>query len=102
VAHVAGRACTVRELQPTEAKLDVSTLKGGDLDALVGTCGTVLGRLHRRANPDLDARLRGRERPLRRRLAAFALRYAEQVVEDHDALVARRGELEAALGLQSR
>ena len=62
VAHVGQRPFTVRELQPTEAKLDVGVLKGGDFDALAAACGTVLGRLHRRANPALAERIAGRER----------------------------------------
>jgi uncharacterized protein (DUF2252 family) len=99
VAHVAGRAFTVRELQPTEAKLDSSTLKGSDLDGLAGGLGTVLGRLHRRASIDLPGRLVGRDRALHRRVAAFALRYAERVAEDYETLRARRGEVERALGL---
>jgi uncharacterized protein (DUF2252 family) len=99
VAHVDGRALTVRELQPTEGKLDSAALKGGDLDALAAACGTVLGRLHRRAGGDLAARVRGRERALARRIAAFALRYAEQVGEDHARLRANRDAVASALGL---
>jgi uncharacterized protein (DUF2252 family) len=98
-AHVAGHACTVRELQPTEGKLDSSALKGSELDELAGACGTVLGRLHRRAAPQLPARIEGRERALSRRMIAFALRYAEQVAEDHALLVAKRKEVERALGI---
>jgi uncharacterized protein (DUF2252 family) len=99
IAHVDGRAFTVRELQPTEAKLDASALKGGDLDALAAACGTVLGRLHRRAGADLAPRIVGRERGIARRVAAFALRYAEQVVEDHARLRAERAAVLHALGL---
>jgi uncharacterized protein (DUF2252 family) len=99
VAHVDGRAFTVRELQPTEAKLDSSTLKGGDLDALAAACGTVLGRLHRRAGGDLPERVRGRERGIARRIAAFALRYAEQVGEDYTRLRDNRAAVAHALGL---
>jgi len=101
VAHVDGRAFTVRELQPTEAKLDSGALKGGDLDALAAACGTVLGRLHRRAGAELPARVRGRERSLARRIAAFALRYAEQVSEDHACLRANRDAVARALGVGS-
>lgn len=101
VAHVDGRACSVRELQPVEAKLDTTTLKAGDLDGLCAGLGTVLGRLHRRAAHDLPARLVGRDRALHRRVAAFALRYAEQVGEDYERLRASRGEVERALGLKS-
>jgi hypothetical protein len=72
---VLGWRYTVRELQPMEAKLDLETIKPGELDALCAACGTVLGRLHRRGNMDLPARLDGRDRALSRRVAAFALRY---------------------------
>ena len=99
VAHVAGRAFTVRELQPTEAKLDSSALKGGDFDALAAACGTVLGRLHRRAAADLPARILGRNRGIARRVTAFALRYAEQEIEDHARLSANRAEVANALGV---
>jgi uncharacterized protein (DUF2252 family) len=100
VAHVDGRACTVRELQPTEAKLDSASVKAAELDALCGACGTVLGRMHRRSAHDLPGRLEGRDRGLRRRVAAFALRYAEIVASDFALLRARRAEVEAALGLR--
>jgi uncharacterized protein (DUF2252 family) len=90
---------TVRELQPVEAKLSAAKLSGGDLDALCGACGTVLGRAHRRGSTGLPARLANRERPLYRRTIASALRYAEQVSEDHALLVAHRAEVESALGL---
>ena len=99
VAHVGSRACTVRELQPTEAKLDATKIKGADLDALAGACGMALGRLHRRVDHELPARLEGRDRALRRRMAAFALAYAERVADDHALLRARRPEIERALGL---
>ncbi|HEX9103746.1 MAG TPA: DUF2252 family protein, partial [Polyangia bacterium] len=99
VAHVAGRAFTVRELQPTEAKLDAAALKGGDLDALAAACGTVLGRLHRRAGAELPARIAGRERSIGQRTAAVALRYAAEVVDDHAQLSASRDAVARALGL---
>lgn len=101
VAHIAQRPFTVRELQPTEAKLDVSVLKGGDFDALAGACGTVLGRLHRRANPDLAERIAGREHAIARRVCAFALRYAAQVADDHARLTAERAAVSQALGVPS-
>jgi uncharacterized protein (DUF2252 family) len=97
VAHVEGRSFTVRELQPTEAKLDSAALKGPDLDALAAACGIVLGRLHRRANPDLPARIGTRDRSIARRIAAFALRYADQVVEDYASLRRDRATVEEAL-----
>ncbi|MCU1283243.1 MAG: hypothetical protein JWM53_6789 [bacterium] len=99
VAHVDGRAFTVRELQPTEAKLDSGALKGGDLDALAAACGTVLGRLHRRAGAGLPDRIAGRERTIARRVAAFALRYADQVSSDYVRLRAERSTVEQGLGL---
>lgn len=101
VAHVAKRPFTVRELQPTEAKLDVGVLKGGDFDALAAACGTVLGRMHRRANPALAERVAGREGTIGRRIAALALRYAAQVSDDHARLSAQRAAVEQALGLAS-
>ena len=97
VAHIDGKPYTVRELQPTEAKIDTTTLKGPDLDALAVACGTVLGRMHRRAGAELPARVTGRERLIGRRIAAFALRYAATVEEDWTQLVARRAEVAAAL-----
>jgi uncharacterized protein (DUF2252 family) len=99
VAHVAGRECTVRELQPTEAKLDSASVKAAELDALCGVCGTVLGRMHRRSSHDLPARFAGRERAMRRRIAAFALRYAEVVADDFALLRSRRHDVESKLGL---
>jgi uncharacterized protein (DUF2252 family) len=94
-----GRAFTVRELQPMEAKLDSAKVGGGELDELCAACGTVLGRLHRRGSGLLPDRLTGRERALTRRVAAFALRYAEQTCDDHAQLVARRREVEEQLHL---
>ncbi len=99
-ATLAGRAFTVRELQPMEAKLDAASTKGGDLDALCAACGVVLGRLHQRGGgPGLKARLDNRDRALARRVAAFALRYAEVVVEDHALLLQNRPAIENQLGL---
>lgn len=98
-ARVAGRSFTVRELQPTEAKLDVGALKGGDLDAVAAACGDVLGRLHARAGAELAARIVGRERAIRRRVAAFALRCSEQVLADHARLRAERSAVAQRLNL---
>ena len=98
---IAGRPFTVRELQPTEAKLDWAMLKGGDFDALAAACGTVLGRLHRRANPALAERMAGRERAIARRVCAFALRYAAQVADDHARLTSERAAVAQALGVPS-
>ncbi|MDB4965032.1 MAG: hypothetical protein JWN44_721 [Myxococcales bacterium] len=100
-ATVGGMPFTVRELQPTEAKLEVARLRGRDLDELCGACGVVLGRLHRRGSATLPTRLAGRDRAVGRRIAAFALRYAEVVAEDHAALVAGRAEVERALALST-
>jgi len=97
VAKVGSRDLTVRELQPTEAKIDVAAVRAADVDALCTACGTALGRLHRRGSHDLPARIAGRERTLGRVIAAFALRYAEIVFADHAALVARRTDVERAL-----
>jgi uncharacterized protein (DUF2252 family) len=99
VAHVGARSFTVRELQPTEAKLDSVAVKAAELDALCAVCGTVLGRMHRRSAHDLPERLTGRDRGLRRRIAAFALRYAEKVNADFELMRARRAEVEQRLGL---
>jgi uncharacterized protein (DUF2252 family) len=100
VAHIAGRPFTVRELQPTEAKVESAALKPADLDALAAACGTVLGRLHRRTSSELPARVAGREAALARRMAAFALRYAAVVVDDQARLRNDRSEVERALGLR--
>ncbi|MCU1277103.1 MAG: hypothetical protein JWM53_649 [bacterium] len=99
VAQVDGRSFTVRELQPTEAKLDSAALKGADLDAVAAACGIVLGRLHQRAAADLPARISGRDRTIGRRIAAFALRYADQVNEDYARLRSGRAAVEQALSL---
>jgi uncharacterized protein (DUF2252 family) len=99
VTAIDGRAFTVRELQPMEAKLDAAKVKPGDLDELCAACGTVLGRAHRRAGPSLPTRLEGRDRALARRVAAFALRYADLVGDDFALLKSRRTEVERALGL---
>jgi uncharacterized protein (DUF2252 family) len=99
VAHVGERSFTVRELQPTEAKLDSVAVKAAELDALCAVCGTVLGRMHRRSAHDLPERLTGRDRGLRRRIAAFALRYAEIVNADFELMRAQRAEVEKRLGL---
>jgi uncharacterized protein (DUF2252 family) len=99
VAHVGKRSFTVRELQPTEAKLDSTSVKPAELDALCAVCGTVLGRMHRRSAHDLPERLAGCDRGLRRRIAAFALRYAEVVNADFELLRLRRAEVEQRLGL---
>ncbi|HZS35459.1 MAG TPA: DUF2252 family protein, partial [Polyangia bacterium] len=97
---IGGTSYTVRELQPTDAKLDSETLKGGERDELCASCGSVLGRLHSRGSRNLKARIEGRDRAMRRRIAAFALRYAEIVCEDFEALTRRREEVEQALGLK--
>jgi uncharacterized protein (DUF2252 family) len=102
IAKVDGRDLTVRELQPTEAKIDVAAVRAADVDALCTACGAALGRLHRRGAHELPARFAGRERTLGRVIAAFALRYAEIVFSDHASLVARRAEVEQALALPSR
>ena len=99
VAHIAGRSFTVRELQPTEAKVDGSAIKAADVDALCAACGSALGRLHRRGAHDLPTRFAGAERALARAVSAFALRYAEIAAADHAALCARRPEVERQLGL---
>ncbi len=99
VAHVGGRSFAVRELSPMEGKISSADLQPSQLDELAPMLGSVLGRLHRRGSPMLGSRLDGRDRSLARRVTAFGLRYADQVSADHAELVARRGEVEAALGL---
>jgi uncharacterized protein (DUF2252 family) len=92
IATVAGAPYQVRELQPTEAKLDSATLGGRDFDELAAACGLVVGRLHRRGaaqNVPLQ--------PLLRRITAFALRYAEVVEDDWARLKAQRADVEAQL-----
>jgi uncharacterized protein (DUF2252 family) len=98
---IGGRRFTVRELAPMEAKIDSTRVKPNELDQLCSACGTALGRLHRRGSSSIVARLESRDRALARRVAAFALRYAEVVQEDHAELLRRRPELEAALGLKA-
>jgi uncharacterized protein (DUF2252 family) len=97
VATIGGRAYTVRELQPTDAKLKTESLKGSERDELCASCGTVMGRLHARGAHDFKARVVGRERALARRIAAFALRYADIVSEDYELLIARRADVEHQL-----
>ena len=99
VAHIAGRSFTVRELQPTEAKIDSTAIKAADVDALCAACGVALGRLHRRGAHDLPSRFIGAERALARAVSAFALRYAEIAAADHARLCAQRAEVERQLGL---
>lgn len=99
---VDGRAYTVRELQPTEAKVQAANLGARGLDALVPALGTALGRAHRRSDPHLAARVRDRDRSVIRRTAAHALRVADLTAEDHRSLCERRDEVEAALGLTPR
>jgi uncharacterized protein (DUF2252 family) len=94
--RVAGAAFTVRELQPMEAKLDSSKLKGNDLDELAVAAGTVVGRLHRRGGA-LTERIAGRELSIARRVTAFALRYADIVEADWSRLVAERPAVEREL-----
>lgn len=96
---LSGRAFTVRELQPTEAKLEAAATKGSELDQLCAVCGIVLGRAHHRSGKALAKRLAGRDRAIRRRIAAFALRYAEVVVEDHALLVEKRAKVAKAIGI---
>lgn len=98
-AQIGGRSFSIRELQPTEAKIEVAAFKPSDVDALCAACGMVLGRLHRRADPELATRLVGIDRKLTRAVASFALRYAEIVVHDHARLRAQRAEVEHQLGL---
>jgi uncharacterized protein (DUF2252 family) len=99
VASMGGRAFTVRELQPTEAKIEAASAKPGELDELCTACGTALGRAHRRASKVLPRRLTGRDRAIRRRVAAFALRYAEVVIDDHALLVEKRATVQKDIGL---
>jgi hypothetical protein len=94
--RVAGAAFTVRELQPMEAKLDSTKLRGNDLDQLAVAAGSVVGRLHRRAGA-LSDRIAGHELSIARRITAFALRYAEVVESDWARLVAERPSVENAL-----
>ena len=99
VTQIDGVSFTVRELLPMEAKLDSAKLNGGDLDALSSAAGTVIGRMHRRGASSLSERLAGRELSLTRRVAGFALRYADVVDADWARLVRERKSVEAALGL---
>ena len=101
-AAVGGRQFTIRELQPTETKVQAENLSPRDLDEVAPALGTALGRAHRRCNPRLADDLSHRDRGVVRRTAAFALRAAEAAAEDHATLTRRRDEVEAALGLGTR
>jgi uncharacterized protein (DUF2252 family) len=92
VTTIDGVSYNVRELQPTETKLDSAQLPADDLDALSGAAGLVVGRLHRRGGA-----LEAAPKKLARRITAFALRYAEIVEEDWANLVKNRAAVEAAL-----
>jgi uncharacterized protein (DUF2252 family) len=92
VTTVVGAPYQVRELQPTEAKLDSGKLDGHDLDELAGAAGMVVGRLHRRGAPQSVS-----QQSLVRRITAFALRYAEVVEADFTTLQQNRAAVEAAL-----
>jgi uncharacterized protein (DUF2252 family) len=91
VTAVDGVDYTVRELQPTEAKLVTDQVH--DLDAVAVAAGTVVGRLHRRGGAVPVQR-----RSILRRITAFALRYAEIVEEDHANLVRNRDVYLSQLG----
>ena len=99
VAQVDTLSCSVRELQPTEAKVDVQSLHGEDLTALCGACGTALGRLHRRGGSKDLTNTGVSQSALTRATVTFALRYAELVRADHALLKRKRQELEHELGL---
>jgi uncharacterized protein (DUF2252 family) len=92
VTAVGGAPYQVRELQPTEAKLDSAGLDARDLDELCGAAGLVVGRLHRRGAPQ-NVQLK----PLVRRVTAFALRYAEVVEADWANLKQHRADVEQQL-----
>lgn len=97
--HVGDVACTVRELQPTETKADVSRFKGQDLELFSAASGTALGRLHRRGSPSPQTLSGAQARALARSTIAFALRYAEVVLSDFESLQRRRDEVQQKLGL---
>ncbi|MDB4989231.1 MAG: hypothetical protein JWN04_4409, partial [Myxococcaceae bacterium] len=92
-------ACTVRELQPSEAKVDTSKLKHDGLDSLVITCGTALGRLHGRGAGQRPSARADISKTLADSVAAYAVRYAERVVADHERLRKQREQVALALGL---
>jgi uncharacterized protein (DUF2252 family) len=96
-AQILGRAYTVRELQPTDAKLKSESMSGAERDELCASCGGVLGRLHGRGSRDLKARLQNRDRAIARRIAAFALRYADLVCEDYELLKAHVDDVKQSL-----
>lgn len=98
-ARVGRVPCVVRELQPTQAKVQVEKLGPDDLDDLMGALGVVTGHAHRRCGPDLEEAIRGRDRAVLRQTAALALRHAEQLTIDHARLVAHKDEVAKALGV---
>jgi uncharacterized protein (DUF2252 family) len=97
--HIASRPYTVRELQPTEAKVDISAASL-DMESLCHASGGVLGRLHRRGAISKQALLLHSQRSLTRIVAAFALRYADTVSADHARFCAQLARARAALGLR--
>ncbi len=99
VARVGDVPCVVRELQPTQAKVQVEKLDVADLDELASTLGFVTGQAHHRAHPALAAALDGRERAVLRRTVALALHFAEATIADHTHFVAHRDEVAKALGV---
>jgi uncharacterized protein (DUF2252 family) len=92
VTAIDGKPYNVRELQPTEAKLDSAALAPDDLDQLSAASGLVVGRLHRRGGE-----LNVEQLSLQRRITAFALRYADVVEQDWANLVKNRAAAEGAL-----
>lgn len=98
-ARVGAVPCVVRELQPTQAKVQVDKLDPFELDDLAATLGAVTGHAHRRANPGLAKAVRGHERALLRGVAALALQVAERTCADHAQFVAARRDVAKALGL---
>jgi uncharacterized protein (DUF2252 family) len=94
--HIGGVPYTVRELQPTEARLDTGD-PALDLESVCAACGAVFGHLHRRGGAREHQVRAYSERSLVRSVAPFALRYAETVIADHARFCAELERVRAAL-----
>ena len=89
----------VRQLRDGKASLDINTLFPAGLIRYVEVCGQVLARAHARSGeaPAIAGYL-GRGKVFDNAVEEFAIRYADQTIEDHAALVAAvaDGRVEAA------
>jgi uncharacterized protein (DUF2252 family) len=92
----------VRQLRDGKASLDINTLFPAGLVRYVEVCAQVLARAHARSGeaPAIAGYL-GTGKVFDKAVEAFAMRYADQTIEDHAALVAAvaGGRIEAITGL---